>query len=47
MLAVAVNDVGWKYHATEGKPLWRAWWRGPNKAGLSEYAQLTRDVRHA
>ena len=48
MLAVAVNDVGWKYHATEGKatvPRLVAW---PNKAGiLSEYAQITCDVRHA
>jgi N-carbamoyl-L-amino-acid hydrolase len=48
MLAVAVNDVGWKYHATEGMatvPRLVAW---PNKAGiLSEYAQLTCDVRHA
>jgi N-carbamoyl-L-amino-acid hydrolase len=48
MLAVAVNDVGWKYHATEGKatvPRLVAW---PNKAGiLSEYAQVTCDVRHA
>jgi N-carbamoyl-L-amino-acid hydrolase len=48
MLAVAVNDVGWRYHATEGKatvPRLVAW---PNKAGiLAEYAQLTCDVRHA
>ena len=48
MLAVAVNDVGWRYHATEGKatvPRLVAW---PNKAGiLCEYAQLTCDVRHA
>ena len=48
MLAVAVNDIGWKYHATEGKatvPRLVAW---PNKAGiLSEYAQVTCDVRHA
>src|SRR5262249_62271320 len=48
MLAVAVNDVGWKYHASEGKatvPRLVAW---PNKAGiLSEYAQVTCDVRHA
>lgn len=48
MLAVAVNEIGWKYHATEGKatvPRLVAW---PNKAGiLSEYAQLTCDVRHA
>jgi N-carbamoyl-L-amino-acid hydrolase len=48
MLAVAVNDIGWKYHDTEGKatvPRLVAW---PNKAGiLSEYAQVTCDVRHA
>jgi N-carbamoyl-L-amino-acid hydrolase len=48
MLAVAVNDIGWRYHPTEGKatvPRLVAW---PNKAGiLSEYAQLTCDVRHA
>jgi N-carbamoyl-L-amino-acid hydrolase len=48
MLAVAVNDIGWRYHASEGKatvPRLVAW---PNKAGiLSEYAQLTCDVRHA
>ena len=48
MLAVAVNDVGWKYHPSEGKatvPRLVAW---PNKAGiLSEYAQVTCDVRHA
>ena len=48
MLAVAVNDVGWRYHASEGKatvPRLVAW---PNKAGiLAEYAQVTCDVRHA
>jgi N-carbamoyl-L-amino-acid hydrolase len=48
MLAVAVNDVGWRYHDTEGKatvPRIVAW---PNKAGiLPEYAQITCDVRHA
>jgi len=48
MLAVAVNEVGWKYHPSEGKatvPRLVAW---PNKAGiLSEYAQVTCDVRHA
>jgi N-carbamoyl-L-amino-acid hydrolase len=48
MLAVAVNEVGWKYHATEGKatvPRLVAW---PNKAGiLAEYAQVTCDIRHA
>jgi N-carbamoyl-L-amino-acid hydrolase len=48
MLAVAVNDVGWKYHATEGKATVARMVAWPNKAGiLSEYAQLTCDVRHA
>jgi N-carbamoyl-L-amino-acid hydrolase len=48
MLAVAVNDVGWKYHATEGKATVARVIAWPNKAGiLSEYAQLTCDVRHA
>ena len=48
MLAVAVNDVGWKYHATEGKATVARMIAWPNKAGiLSEYAQLTCDVRHA
>src|SRR5262249_19978640 len=40
MLAVAVNDTGWKYHATEGKatvPRLITW---PNKDGiLSDYAR--------
>jgi len=48
MLAVAVNDVGWKYHDTEGKATVARLVAWPNKAGiLSEYAQLTCDVRHA
>src|SRR5258705_225670 len=48
MLAVAVNEVGWKYHATEGKATVARMVAWPNKAGiLSEYAQLTCDVRHA
>jgi N-carbamoyl-L-amino-acid hydrolase len=48
MLAVAVNEVGWKYHATEGKATVARLMAWPNKAGiLSEYAQLTCDVRHA
>jgi N-carbamoyl-L-amino-acid hydrolase len=48
MLAVTVNDVGWKYHATEGKATVARLVAWPNKAGiLSEYAQLTCDVRHA
>jgi N-carbamoyl-L-amino-acid hydrolase len=48
MLAVAVNEVGWNYHATEGKATVARMVAWPNKAGiLSEYAQLTCDVRHA
>src|SRR5260370_31145854 len=48
MLAVAVNDVGWKYHPTEGKATVARLVAWPNKAGiLAEYAQLTCDVRHA
>ena len=48
MLAVAVNEIGWKYHETEGKATVARLVAWPNKAGiLSEYAQLTCDVRHA
>src|SRR5262247_1774192 len=48
MLAVAVNEIGWKYHDTEGKATVARLVAWPNKAGiLSEYAQLTCDVRHA
>jgi len=48
MLAVAINDIGWKYHPTEGKATVARLIAWPNKAGiLSEYAQLTCDVRHA
>jgi beta-ureidopropionase / N-carbamoyl-L-amino-acid hydrolase len=48
MLAVAINEVGWKYHASEGKATVARMIAWPNKAGiLSEYAQLTCDVRHA
>jgi len=48
MLAVAVNEIGWKYHPTEGKATVARLVAWPNKAGiLSEYAQLTCDVRHA
>jgi N-carbamoyl-L-amino-acid hydrolase len=48
MLAVAVNEVGWKYHAIEGKATAARLVAWPNKAGiLSEWAQLTCDVRHA
>ena len=48
LLAAAVNEVGWKYHPTEGKATVARLVAWPNKAGiLSEYAQLTCDVRHA
>jgi N-carbamoyl-L-amino-acid hydrolase len=48
MLAVAVNEIGWKYHPTEGKATVARLVAWPNKAGiLAEYAQLTCDVRHA
>ena len=48
MLAVAINDVGWRYHASEGKATVARLVAWPNKAGiLSEYAQVTCDVRHA
>jgi N-carbamoyl-L-amino-acid hydrolase len=48
MLAVAVNEIGWKYHPSEGKATAVRLVAWPNKAGiLSEYAQLTCDVRHA
>src|SRR5260370_40313180 len=48
MLAVAVNDIGWKYHGTEGKATVARLVAWPNKAGiLAEYAQVTCDVRHA
>ena len=47
MLAVAVNDVGWKYHATEGKGTAARIVAWPNKPGiLSDWAQFTGDVRH-
>jgi N-carbamoyl-L-amino-acid hydrolase len=48
MLAVAVNDIGWRYHATEGKATAARLVAWPNKPGiLSDWAQLTCDVRHA
>lgn len=47
MLAVAVNDIGWKYHATGGKGTAARIVAWPNKPGiLSDYAQFTGDVRH-
>jgi beta-ureidopropionase / N-carbamoyl-L-amino-acid hydrolase len=48
MLAVAVNDLGWRYHASEGKATAARLVAWPNKPGiLSDWAQLTCDVRHA
>lgn len=47
MLAVAVNDIGWRFHATGGKAT-AAWLLvKPNQPGiLSDWAQLICDVRH-
>jgi N-carbamoyl-L-amino-acid hydrolase len=47
MLAVAVNDVGWRYHPSGGKAT-AAWLLvKPNQPGiLSDWAQLIADVRH-
>ena len=46
-LIVAANDIGWKYHDSQGKstaPRITCW---PNKPGiLPEYAQVTIDFRH-
>ena len=47
LLAVAVNDIGWKHHATEGKGTAARIVAWPNKPGiLSDWAQFTGDVRH-
>jgi N-carbamoyl-L-amino-acid hydrolase len=47
MLAVAVNDIGWKHHATQGKGTAARIVAWPNKPGiLSDWAQFTGDVRH-
>ena len=47
MLAVAVNDIGWKHHPTEGKGTAARIVAWPNKPGiLSDWAQFTGDVRH-
>ena len=47
MLAVAVNDIGWKYHASGGKGTAARIHAWPNRPGiLSDYAQFTGDVRH-
>jgi N-carbamoyl-L-amino-acid hydrolase len=47
MLAVAVNDIGWAYHASGGKATAARLVAWPNKPGiLSDWAQVTVDVRH-
>jgi len=47
MLAVAVNDIGWRHHATGGKGTAARLVAWPNKPGiLSDWAQFTGDVRH-
>jgi N-carbamoyl-L-amino-acid hydrolase len=46
-LAVAVNDIGWKFHASGGKATVSRLLAWPNKPGiLSDWAQVTVDVRH-
>lgn len=48
MLGVAVNEIGWRYHESEGKATLARLVASPNKPGiLSDYAQVTVDVRHA
>ncbi|MFM9882547.1 MAG: Zn-dependent hydrolase [Burkholderiales bacterium] len=47
MLAVAINDIGWKYHSTAGKATPSRLVAWPNKPGiLSDWAQVTCDFRH-
>ena len=47
MLACAVNDIGWRYHASGGKGTAARIVAWPNKPGiLSDSAQFTGDVRH-
>ncbi len=47
MLAVAVNDIGWRFHATAGKATPSRLVAWPNKPGiLSDWAQVTCDFRH-
>lgn len=48
MLAVAVNDIGWRHHPSAGKATAVRLVAWPNKPGiLSDWAQLTCDIRHA
>ena len=47
MLAVAAHEIGWKYHATQGKGTAARIVAWPNKPGiLSDWAQFTGDLRH-
>jgi N-carbamoyl-L-amino-acid hydrolase len=47
MLAVAAHEIGWKYHATQGKGTAARIVAWPNKPGiLSDWAQFTGDFRH-
>jgi len=47
MLAVAAHDIGWRYHATQGKGTAARIVAWPNKPGiLSDWAQFTGDLRH-
>jgi len=47
MLAIAAHDIGWKYHATQGKGTAARIVAWPNKPGiLSDWAQFTGDLRH-
>jgi N-carbamoyl-L-amino-acid hydrolase len=47
MLAVAINDIGWRYADTGGKATAARLVASPNKPGiLSDSAQFTGDVRH-
>jgi N-carbamoyl-L-amino-acid hydrolase len=47
MLAVAINEIGWRHHPTGGKATAARLVAWPNKPGIiSDYAQFTGDVRH-
>jgi N-carbamoyl-L-amino-acid hydrolase len=47
MLAVAINDIGWRYAESEGKATAARLVTWPNKPGiLSDQGQFTGDVRH-
>ncbi|MGI9465136.1 MAG: hydantoinase/carbamoylase family amidase, partial [Aestuariivirgaceae bacterium] len=46
-VAVAVNDIGWKYHNSNGKTTTTRMVAWPNKPGIiSEWAQFSVDCRH-